>query len=80
MIGLSRLYILIVAPNDYYYFFGYKQGVLNTVSNNTRYNEIISGMKDKERMFKKGDEAYEIQLVDPASATSFINRIKAVQQ
>jgi len=75
----DRLYILIVAPNDYFYFFGYKQGVLNTVSNNTRYNEIIAGMKDKERMFKKGDEEYEIQLVDPASATSFINRIKAVQ-
>lgn len=76
----DRLYILIVAPNDYFYFFGYKQGVLNTVSNNTRYNDIIANMKDKERMFKKGDEQYEIQLVDPASATSFINRIKAVQE
>ena len=76
----DRLYILIVAPNDYYYFFGYKQGVLNTVSNNTRYNETVAGLKDKDLKFKKGDEEYEIQLVDPASATSFINRIKAVQQ
>ena len=75
----DRLYILIVAPNDYYYFFGYKQGVLNTVSNNTRYNEIITGLKDKDRKFKKGDEEYELQLVDPTSATSFINRIKAAR-
>lgn len=76
----DRLYILIVAPNDYYYFFGYKQGVLNTVSNNTRYNETLSGLKEKDLKFKKGDQEYEIQLVDPASATSFINRIKATQQ
>jgi len=76
----DRLYILIVAPNDYYYFFGYKQGVLNTVSNNTRYNETITGLKDKDLKVKKGDEEYELQLVDPTSATSFINRIKAAQQ
>ena len=75
----DRLYILIVAPNDYYYFFGYKQGVLNTVSNNTRFNEAIDGLKDKDRKVGKGDESYEIQLVEPSSATSFINRIKAAQ-
>ena len=76
----DRLYVLIVAPNDYYYFFGYKQGVLNIVSNNQRFNDIVGGLKDKERKFKKKDEEYEIQLVEPSSATSFINRIKAAQK
>ena len=75
----DRLYVLIVAPNDYYYFFGYKQGVMNMVSNNTRFNEAIEGLKDKDRKIGKGDGAYEIQLVEPSTATSFINRIKAAQ-
>ena len=76
----DRLYVLFVAPNDYYYFFGYKQGVLNIVSNNQRFNDAVEGLKDKERKFKKKDEEYEIQLVEPSSATSFINRIKAAQK
>jgi len=76
----DRLYVLLVAPNDYYYFFGYKQGVLNVVSNNSRFNDAVAGLKDKEKRFKKKDEEYEIQLVDPSSATSFINRIKAAQK
>ena len=76
----DRLYVLFVAPNDYYYFFGYKQGVLNMVSNNQRFNDAVEGLKDKERKYKKKDEEYEIQLVEPSSATSFINRIKAAQK
>ncbi len=76
----DRLYVLFVAPNDYYYFFGYKQGVLNIVSNNQRFNDTVEGLKDKERKYKKKDEEYEIQLVEPSSATSFINRIKAAQR
>ncbi len=76
----DRLYVLLVAPNEYYYFFGYKQGILNVVSNNQRFNDAVEGLKDKEKKFGKGDETYELQLVDPSSATSFINRIKAAQK
>jgi len=75
----DRLYILIKAPNDYYYFFGYKQGILNTVSNNSRYNDEVVGMKDKERVVKNKKYQYEIQPVNPGTATNFINRIKAGQ-
>ncbi len=73
----DRLYILIKAPNDYYYFFGYKNGILNTVSNNTRYNDEVVGLKDKERIVKNKEFQFEVQPVNPGTATNFINRIKA---
>lgn len=83
----DRLYIYLKSPSQLYYFFGYKQGVLNVISNNTRFMEEVDGMKDKERIIKMGDggedgedEYYEIQAVEPSTATAFVNRAKAVSK
>jgi len=50
------------------------------VSNNTKFNDYVINMKDKERRFKMPDgEFYEIQPVNQGTAESFVRRIKAVQ-
>ena len=74
----DRLYIYLKSPSDYYYFFGYKQGVMNVVSNNTKFNDEVVNMKEKERIFKMDDgETYEIQPVNPGTAEAFVRRIQA---
>ncbi len=76
----DRLYVYLRAPGGYYYFFGYKQGIMNVVSNNTRFNDYVINMKDKARRFKMPDgEFYEIQPVNEGTAEAFVRRIKAVQ-
>ncbi len=76
----DRLYVYLRAPGGFYYFFGYKQGIMNVVSNNTKFNDYVINMKDKERRFKMPDGAfYEIQPVNEGTAEAFVRRIKAVQ-
>ncbi|MEY3053452.1 MAG: hypothetical protein RLY31_3237, partial [Bacteroidota bacterium] len=74
----DRLYFYIKSPSQQYYFFGYKQGILNVFSNNTRFMDELLSMKDKEKVFKMADgEQYEIQPVEPSTVQAFINRVKA---
>lgn len=77
----DRLYIYVKSPSQMYYFFGYKQGIMNITSNNTRFMEELNGLKDKDRVYKMGDgEPYEIQVVEPTSANAFVNRAKSAGQ
>ena len=74
----DRLYIYLRSPSGFYYFFGFKQGILNMVSNNTKFNDLVVGMKDKERIRKMPDgQTYEIQPVDPGTASAFVKRVQA---
>ncbi|MEL6865191.1 MAG: hypothetical protein AAFP19_12260 [Bacteroidota bacterium] len=76
----DRVYIYVKSPSDYYYFFGYKQGILSIVSNNTKFNDTLLALKKKELMVKMDDgEMFEIQAVEPLSAQAFVNRIKATR-
>ena len=76
--GENRMYIYIKAQSGTFYFFGYKDGILNTVSNNEKYNKMVEGLKKKEQSVKlKNGEIYEIQLVNPGTANAFVNRVKA---
>ena len=76
----DRMYIYLKSPGGFYYFFGYKQGIMNVVSNNTKFNDYVINMKDKERRFKMPDgEFYEIQPVNQGTAEAFVRRVKAVQ-
>lgn len=74
----DRVYVYIKSPSEYYYFFGYKQGVLNIGSNNQRFNDAVAGLKKKERIVKtKNEGEYEILGVDAGTALNFVSRIKA---
>lgn len=75
----DRLYIYIKSASELYYFFGFKQGILNITSNNQAFMEAMKGLKSKDKVFKMDDgETYEIQEVDAGTATQFIRRIEAV--
>ena len=78
--GNDRLYFYLKSPSGNYYYFGFNQGILNTVSNNPIYNEAVIGLKKKERVIKlKGDDVYEIQVAGEGTPTHFVNRIKFIQ-
>ena len=48
------------------------------VSNNTKFNDLVVGMKDKERIRKMPDgQTYEIHPVDPGTASAFVKRVQA---
>ncbi|MFK8102876.1 MAG: hypothetical protein AB8G15_10140 [Saprospiraceae bacterium] len=79
--GDDRVYIYIKSPSENYYFFGYKQGVLSTVSNNQAYNDEVLNLKKKEKAIKMDDgELYEIQEVNQSSASMFVNRAKEARK
>ena len=75
--GDDRMYVYFETPGGYFYFFGYKQGILNTTSNNTTYTDAIMGMKNKDLVVKMEDGGFfEVQAVDQNSARTFVNRVK----
>ncbi len=76
----DRLYIYIKSPSELYYFFGYRQGILNVVSNNPAFMEELRGLKGSEKVTKMGDgKTYEIQEVEPGTAQRFLRRIQAAK-
>ncbi len=78
--GDDRVYIYVKSPSEYFYYFAYKGGILSTVSNNTRYNDAVTGLKKKETVIKMKDgENYEIQPINPGTARKFVARIKATR-
>jgi len=77
----DRVYVYLKSPSDFYYFFGYKQGILSIVSNNDKFMEELEGMKKKEYFIKIEDQEdpLEIQPVSSGSAQMFVNRIRGGQ-
>ncbi|HMR44667.1 MAG TPA: hypothetical protein PKC40_12570, partial [Saprospiraceae bacterium] len=77
----DRLYIYIKSPGEFYYFFGFQQGVMNIVSNNTQFQDEVINMKKKEAVVKMADdEIYEIAPVEPGTAEMFVRRIEATMK
>lgn len=76
----DRLYVYLKSPSGLFYFFGFKQGILSITSNNTVFMQQLEGIKEKDRITKMSDgETFEIQPVEPSSASLFLRRITAVQ-
>ena len=76
----DRVYIYLKSPSEYYYFFGYKQGILSATSNNEKFNEALLNLKKKETTIKMDDgEFYEIAPVNQGTAQMFVNRIRAAK-
>jgi len=75
--GDDRLYIYIKSPSELYYFFGFKDGIMNVVSNNTQFMNELESMKPKELILKMDDgETYEILPVSAGTAQTFLRRVK----
>lgn len=79
--GDDRLYVYLKSPSELFYFFGYKQGILNVTSNNPSFMEALNGLKEKDRIIKMPDgETYEIQPVEVSTASEFLRRAQAAQR
>lgn len=75
----DRAYIYIKLPNEIYYYFGYRNGILELNSNDNRFMGEASKLKSTELLLKMPDgQNYEIQLVEANRATAFVRRIQAV--
>jgi len=73
----DRFYLFIQSPGGVYYFFGFRQGIMNVVSSSAEFNDLVLKLKDKERIYKMPDGAtYEIQPVDQSTASSFVSRVQ----
>lgn len=76
--GDDRLYLYIKSPSELYYFFGFKDGILNVVSNNTQFMNELESMKPKDLIMKMDDgETYEILPVSPGTAQTFLRRTES---
>ena len=76
--GDDRVYIYIKSPSGYFYFFSYRDGIMGAVSDNTRFNDILRGLKSKEAIKKMPDGGqYEIQNLEPNTAQRFLTRARA---
>ncbi|MCB0629254.1 MAG: hypothetical protein R2824_21660 [Saprospiraceae bacterium] len=77
----DRLYIYLKSPSEFFYFFGFKQGILSITSNNPTFMEAFDKLKPKDLIQKMADgETYEIQAVEPGSANLFLRRVQATRQ
>ncbi len=77
----DRLYIYLKSPSEQFYFFGFKQGILNITSNNPAFMSALESMKAKDRIFKMPDgENYEIQPLEESEALRFVRRIQAANK
>ena len=73
--GEDRVYIYVKTPNDIYYWFGFKDGILNVATNNSQFMNELEGMKAKDLVLKMDDgETYEILPVSPASVQTWLRR------
>ncbi|MGK0391433.1 MAG: hypothetical protein ACI94Y_004198, partial [Maribacter sp.] len=73
-----HLYIKNPSSNGgHYYYFKYKDGILQTCSSNPLYNNAILGGKKKELEIKMGKEGvYQVEPISDVSAEMFKARIK----
>ena len=74
----DRYYIYLRSPSNNYYFFGFKQGILNVFSNSKNFQDAFDDLKEKDRMVEIGkDQILEYQWGNESTTRSFINRVKA---
>lgn len=76
--GDDRFYVYVKSPSDLYYFFGFKDGIMNVTSNNTSFMDALETMKAKDLIIKMEDgETYEILPVELSTASTFLRRVRA---
>ncbi|PHI20862.1 hypothetical protein CEQ90_05720 [Lewinellaceae bacterium SD302] len=75
--GDDRIGIYLKSPSELFYFFYFKDGIMNVVSNNPTFMTELEGIKTKDLVFKMPDgEEYEIIPVELSSASTFLRRAK----
>lgn len=77
----DRLYLLLRSGSEYFYFFGYRGGILSITSNNTEFMDASVKLKAKDLVLKRPDDkVYEIQFVGPETAELWMRRIQNAER
>lgn len=75
--GEDRLYLYVKSPSELFYFFGFKDGILNVASNNNAFMTELRNTKPKDLVLEMEDgETYEILEVAPGTASTFLRRVQ----
>jgi hypothetical protein len=73
----DRMYVYLRSGSEFYYFFGYRGGILSITSNNTDFMDASAKLKAKDLVVKMpGDKVYEIQFVGQETADLWLRRIR----
>ena len=76
--GDDRIYLFLRTPGETYYFFGFKDGILNIVSNNNTFMDGLRSVKPKDLVLLMDDGlTYEILEVTPGTAQTFLRRVQS---
>ena len=79
--GKDELGIYLKSPSELYYYFAFKEGILDVVSNNMRFMEEFEKLKAKDLVIKMPNgEPFEITATEPGRANIFLRRIQAANQ
>lgn len=77
-VGGDRFYYYLKFPSQIFYYFGFRQGVLEVYSNDSQFMDAAASMKGKELVTKMPDgNTYEILIQTASRANMFIRRVKA---
>ena len=77
-VGGDRFYYYFKFPSQIFYYFGYKQGVLEIYSNNPQFMDAAAKMKNSELVTKMpGGETYEILIETASRSNMFVRRVQA---
>ncbi|MEY4108366.1 MAG: hypothetical protein RL181_2708 [Bacteroidota bacterium] len=77
----DRVYVHLQLRNQIYYYFGYRNGILEINSNDNRFMDEAAKMKSNELVLKMPDgKSYEIQIVESNRAQMFLRRAKAAAE
>lgn len=73
----DRLYVYLRSGSEFYYFFGFRGGILSITSNNPDFMDASAKLKAKELVIKMPeDKVYEIQFVGQETADLWLRRIR----
>ena len=74
--GDDRMYIYVKSPSDLWYYFGFRDGILNLASNNTAFMDELYQMKPRDMVIKMDDGGtYELLPVELSTASAFLRRM-----
>lgn len=77
----DRVYVHLQLRNQIYYYFGYRNGILEINSNDNRFMDEAAKMKPNELVLKMPDgKSFEIQIVESNRAQMFLRRAKAAAE
>jgi len=70
---------LITAPNEWY-FFTYGNGIMQAVSSNNDFNNILAGIKEDKRILKgkTDEEGYQYIIATPERRIAFLRKMQSV--